>query len=133
MYNYRNNSESVVKKYDRNYVIKYYEAMKENKKYLIEHYKDQIILQQYYNFVAFHVLLIAVNYCFHPNNKDNYGIKSLREVCLNDVFKEGIKKSDFNKMTLSRKVTLFTLKFKLYFITAIICRIRQKQNKTQKI
>ena len=129
LYNYRNNSNSVVKRYDDNYAKKYLESMKKCKEYITSNYTDSKIKQNYYNYVAYHVMLVAVNYCFHPENKNKHKIKLLKEICSYDIFKEGILNSNFENISLTRKVTLFTLKHKLYFLTGLICKIRQRQNK----
>ena len=56
------------------------------------------------------------------NDEDliEYSFKSLRI--------EGIKKSNYKNISLTRKVTLFSIKHKMYFITEQICIFRQKQN-----
>lgn len=125
LYNYRLNINSVVKKYDPNYVNKYLKAMETCKKFIFNKYNDDIeIMQNYYNFVAYHVLLIAVNYCYNPKNK--YKRKSLIDTVKISIFKEGIKNSNYENISYSRKIALFMLKHKLYYITGIICIIRQK-------
>ena len=129
LYNYRNNSNSVVKRYDDNYAKKYMESMKKCKEYITSNYTDSKIKQNYYNYVAYHVMLVSVNYCFHPENKNKHKIKLLKEICSYDIFKEGILNCNFENISLTRKVTLFTLKHKLYFLTGLICKIRQRQNK----
>lgn len=129
IYNYRNNSNSVVKRYDENYANKYLYSMKVNKEYLLKNYYEEEILQNYYNFVAYHVMLVAINYCYHPYNIVKNRRKLLKEVCNIKEFKEGIIRSNFENISLTRKITLFTLKYKLYIFTEIICKIRQKQNK----
>lgn len=131
LYNYRNNEESAVKKFDKNYPNKYLKAMKYTKKYVFEQYNQDYIRQNYYNFVAFHVMLIAVNYCFHPCNKKR-GIKELKEICSINEFKEGIEDSNFEKISTTRKITLFCLKHRLYLLIKIICTIRQIQNNMKK-
>ena len=129
LYNYRNNSNSVVKRYDDNYAKKYLESMKKCQEYITSNYTDSKIKQNYYNYVSYHVMLVAVNYCFHPENKNKNKIKLLKEICNYDIFKQGILNSNFENISLTRKVTLFTLKHKLYFLTGLICQIRQRQNK----
>ena len=105
--------------------------MTESKKYILENFeKNQIVRQNYYNYVAYHVLLIAVNYCFHPNSQN--GKCKLRDVCNINEFKECIKKCNYENLSLTRKITLFTIKYKMYDVTKIICKIRQKQNNTNK-
>ncbi len=127
LYNYRINEHSVVKRYDENYVDKYLKSIIANKQYIFKNYKDDAeIIQNYYNYVAFHVFLIAVNYCYNKNNKNRN--KELRRVCNIDEFKTAIKKSNYNNLNLAYKITLFTLKYKLYFVTGLICKIRQMQN-----
>lgn len=127
LYNYRINSESVVKKFDIEYVQKYLKAMQYTKEYIFNNYKDKFVYQNYYNYVAFHLLLISVNYCFHKKNKLN-GRKELKKVCNILEFREALQKSNYNNISLTRKISLFCLKYKLYFIMELICRIRQKQN-----
>ena len=128
LYNYRFNENSVVKKYNNNYASNYLESMKKIKEYIIENYNDDEILQNYYNCVAFHVMLIAVNFCYHPNNKSNNKKQLLKEICQINEFNEGIEKSNFNNLSLTRKITLFTIKNKMFFLTELICKIRQIQN-----
>ena len=90
-----------------------------------------LIIQNYYNYVGFHVMLVAVNFCYHPDNKTKNRRKLLKEVCNYPEFKEGIRKSNYQNLSLTRMITLFTLKNKLYFFTSIICNIRQKQNQSK--
>ena len=136
LYNYRINNQSVVKRYDENYANKYLKSMKIIEEYIWQEYNEENeenieIKQNYYNFVAYHIMLIIVNYCYHPDNKMcNVQRKNmLKEVINNDLFIIGLKKSNYNNISLTRKITLYTLKHKLYWLTAIICKIRQKQNR----
>lgn len=130
LYNYRLNSDSAVKRYDPNYATKYLKSMEASKNYLLKKYNgDNDVIQNYYNLVAFHVLLIAVNYCFNIQNNQKNKIKSLKEICEWPEFKDAIRKCNYNNISLTRKITLFTIKSKLYLLTAIICIFRQKQMK----
>ena len=127
LYNYFFNSDSVVRKYDKNYVNKYYDSMKYMFEYINNNYKDKDLITNVYNYISYHVMLICVNYCYHPENKNKY--KSLKDVCNIKLFKEAIKKSNYNDLSLTRKITLFTIKNRLLVFTALICRIRQMQFK----
>ena len=129
LYNYRNNSNSLVKKYDADYANKYLHSMKITKKYLFDNYTEEIIRKNYYNFVAYHIMLIAVNYCYHPDNPQKNRKKLLDEVCNYEGFKEELEKSNYENISITRKITLFTLKHKLYWITELICKYRQMQNR----
>ena len=83
--------------------------------------------------MVYHVLLIVVNYCF--NNKNNFNlikqIKNLKQICNISEFKEAIKECTYNGFSITRKITIFTLKHKLYFITMLIGKIRQYQFKNK--
>lgn len=125
LYNYRINSESTVRKFDENYTKKYLSAMIKTKDYIIKNKKEEI---RFYNYVAYHVLLIVINYCFHPENEKK-GIQLLKEICEIPEFKEAIEYSNYEGFSFTRKATLFTLKHKLYIITSIIAKIRQHQLK----
>ena len=136
LYNYRINNQSVVKRYDENYANKYLKSMKIIEEYIWQEYNEENeenieIKQNYYNFVTYHIMLIIVNYCYHPDNKmcNAQRKNMLKEVINNDLFIIGLKKSNYNNISLTRKITLYTLKHKLYWLTAIICKIRQKQNR----
>ena len=127
IYNYRINQDSVVKKYDKDYVQKYISAIRKCKEFIdVEYNNDYEILQNYYNFVAYHVLLIAVNYCFNKNTTKK--IDKMKQLYKYKELEEGIKKSNYKNITISRKITLFAIKNKLHFITALICMYRQKTN-----
>lgn len=127
LYNYRVRHDSVTKSFDENYVEKYLNSMKINAQYILGNYDDNCIEQSLYNYIAFHVLLIAVNYCFNKYNK--HGISSMKRVCKNDIFKTAIRRSNYDYLSITHKISLFTVKHKLYWITKMICNIRQYQNR----
>ena len=99
LYNYRINNQSVVKRYDENYANKYLKSMKIIEEYIWQEYNEENeenieIKQNYYNFVAYHIMLIIVNYCYHPDNKmcNAQRKNMLKEVINNDLFIIGLKK-----------------------------------------
>ena len=125
LYNYRINTNSVVRKYDVNYAEKYTNSMMKMKDYINKKHNNELIKTNVFNYIVYHLMLICVNYCYNPENNDKYN--SLKQVCKMDIYKEAIKKSNYNNLSLSRKITLFTIKNKLYFLTALICKVRQSQ------
>ena len=128
LYNYRISLESTVKKYDKNYVEKYYNAMQKCYNYIYKNFVDNTeIISNIHNFIVYHVMLIAINYCYNPENLEKNKRKLLKNVCKIELFSEAIKKSNYNDLSLSRKIMLFTLKYKLYILSSLICIIRQKQ------
>lgn len=129
LYYSRFNSSSAVRKFDDGYADKYLKSVKREKEYVrvIYNEKKQIEL---HNFIAYHLLLVVINYCFHPENKQK-GIKLLKKVCNIPEYKEAVKYSKYKNFSLTRKITLFTLKYKLYILTSIIACVRQKQFKNR--
>lgn len=126
LYNYYFNPNSVVRNYDENYCNKYLKSMKLMDDYIRNNYFDKKVIQNLYNYIAYHILLICVNYCYHPENS-NGGVKSIKRICNIDLFKISIKNSNYDNLSISRKISLFSIKNKFYIIMAIICVIRQKQ------
>lgn len=126
LYNYRINENSVVKKYDINYQEKYLSGIESIETFLGVKQKEKI-KQAFNNFVVYHIMLITVNYCFHPDNNNQK--LSLKKIYDNKILKNAIEKSNYENISITRKITLFALKHKLYMLIAIICKYRQKQNR----
>ena len=129
LYNYRINRDSVVRRYDENYPEKYKKALNVIGDYLRINYKNNYkVRTNYFNFVVYHLMLIAVNYCYNPEKPISDRKNTLKKVCKQDLFAKSLKGSNYNNISLTRKITLWTLKNKFYFLTGIICKIRQNQN-----
>lgn len=129
LYNYHIHQDSVVRKYDVNYSSKYEKALKVIDDYLKEKYNDNSIINtNFYNFSVYHLMLIAVNYCYNPGNHKKNKIKLLKDICNKEVFAKALEGCNYNNISLTRKITIWTLKNKFYFLTDAICRIRQIQN-----
>ena len=131
LYHYRFNENSLVRKFDEKYAQKYLRAMQETKKYIDKNYNKPEIIKKFNNYIVYNILIIVINYCFNRNNKMSIikQIEELKKVCKIPEFKYAIKNCDYNGFSLTRKITIFTLKYKLYFITMLIGKIRQLQLK----
>ena len=132
LYNYRFNENSLVRKYDENYIKKYFDAMEETQKYLKQEYTgDELVEKNFYNYVSYHVLLIAVNYCFNPKNGRNFLEQKilLKEIYQIELFRKAIDNANYKELSKTRAITLFTIKHKLFILTAMICKFRQIQFK----
>lgn len=126
LYNYRVNLDSVVRRFDSNYVKKYTDSMEKMTKYIIDNYRGEKTIEvNLANYIVYHLMLISVNYCYNPQNNNKR--KSLKEVCKMRIYANAIKNSNYDNLSLSRKITLFTIKHRMYFFTEIICRVRQSQ------
>ena len=122
LYHYNFSSVSMVRTFNEFYADSYKKALKKME-VLIDKTK---YLTEWNNFVAHHLLLICINYCFNPSNKVSYCTKKqmLKEVLKDDLFLNGIKLSSLRDFSLSRRITLFCLKNKKYFLVYIISLIR---------
>ena len=131
LYHYRFNENSLVRKFDEKYAQKYLRAMKETKKYIDKNYNKPEIIKKFNNYIVYNILIIVINYCFNKNNKMSIikQIEELKKLCKIPEFKYAIKNCNYNGFSLTRKITIFTLKYKLYFITMLIGKIRQLQLK----
>lgn len=130
LYNYRFNNDSVVRKYDSNYANKYLKAMIKTKKYILKNYANNLLVNKNLNnYIVYHLLLVAVNFCFNSSNNKNFieQIKTLKNICNEEDFKIAIKNSNYKELSITRKITLFTIKNRLFLITGMICRFRQYQ------
>ena len=95
----------------------------------MEHIIDKTkYLIQWNNFVTHHLLLICVNYCFNLSNRVYYSAKKqmLKEVLKDDLFANSLILSNLRDFPLTKKITLFCLKHKIYFVVYIISIIRNK-------
>ena len=79
--------------------------------------------------MAYHILLIIVNYCFNSANNKKLikKVKLLKTICEIEEFRIAIKKANYNDLSITRKITLFTIKHRLFFLTSLICIYRQYQ------
>lgn len=127
LYNYRINADSAVRKYNSNYVETIHESMNEMYKFVCEMDENQTKEGNIYNYITYHLFLIIINYCCHPQNSNS--LKSIKEVCRIPLFKQSIDKSTYENLSISRKVFLFLLKRKMYLFLLIAGKIRQNQLK----
>ncbi|MDO4967641.1 MAG: glycosyltransferase [Candidatus Saccharibacteria bacterium] len=122
LYNYYATSNSVVKRWDKNYIKKYQKAVERIKAYMEEKYGNKYALEVE-NFVTYHAFLILVNFCCHNKNKDRLG--SLKRLMKIPVFREAIDNSSFDNLSFTRRVTLYCMKRRLYRLCIFIGRLRQ--------
>lgn len=124
LYHYNFSSGSIVRKFNRFYFECYKKSL--NK---IENIIDKTkYLIQWNNFVVYHLLLICVNYCFNLSNKVSYCTKKqmLKNVLKDDLFADSLILSNPRDFQLTKKITVFFLKHKIYFMVYLISIIRNK-------
>lgn len=126
LYYYRLNLNSVVRKYDEDYMLKYKVSMEKMLNYIKENYSnDKGVIQTLNNYIAYHSLLVAVNFCCHPLNENKR--ECLKKLRSDKIFSLGIEQSNFDDLSFNRRVSLLMMKNKNYLFLETICRFRQKQ------
>lgn len=133
LYNYRFNPNSIVRSFNEDYYVEIEKSLWRLRKILIN---DKTIKNKSYfdNFAVYFLLKIAVNYCFHPKNRRSYleKVQLLKSISNNPLFNSAIKNSNYSQITISRRISLFALKHKMYHVMALIAVIRQIQFKERK-
>ena len=126
LYHYVFSNSSTVRKFDKNYSINFESAMISIKNTL-QHIKYNSV--DWSNFVTYHLLLICVNYCFNNNNLLNYRQQKilLKNELKKPIFKFALKESRLKDFSLTRRITLFALKFQMFGLVKLISIIRNKQ------
>lgn len=122
LYNYFATSNSVVKRWDKNYIKKYHKAVEEIKNYMEEKYGRKYE-SEVENFITYHAFLILVNYCCHDRNK--HRLDSLKQLLKIDVFREAIDTSTYQNLSFTRRVTLYCMKHRMLKLCIFIGRFRQ--------
>ncbi len=125
LYFYRFNRNSAVRRFRPEYVNNFRKSM-ERADEVLQRSGMTYDRTDFENYAAYHVLLILVNYCCHPENPEK-GIRSIKEVLAVPVFAQAVKGSSFDNLSVSRKVTLAMLKCRAYGIADWIGRFRQMQ------
>lgn len=122
LYYYYFNENSLVRAYNNQYLYNYYDAMLKMYEYIND---NKIQSDSIYNYIAYHVLLILVNYCCNRSNKEK--IKSIKHIYKIDLFNKAIKLSNYSQLTITRKISLFAMKYRLILLAYLIGIIRQSQ------
>ena len=127
LYHYVISNESTVRTFNENYANNYEFSMAEIYGQLS---KNKLINKTYlFNFIAYHLLLICVNYCFNPQNTLSYRDQKrlLKKAISKKIFYESVKNSKLRDFSFSRSVSLLMLKCHFYFAVKLISTIRHKQ------
>ena len=84
---------------------------------------------EYDSCVLYHLLLIAVNFSFHPENPTvgKNRIKEFQMLTRQEIFEESLKNVHPENFSTTRKVTLICIQLHLYRIVQMIARIRHRQ------
>ena len=132
LYNYNVNEQSLVRKYNENYLNNYMKSAKIIKEYIYNNFDDEELKKLTNNYIVFTLTLVIINYCFNPKRNQGKILKETKEIhtiCNLDEYKTALKNIKLEYFSTARKIMVLALKMKLYFIASLIGHVRQLQMK----
>lgn len=126
-YHYFFNPQSAVRRFRSDYAQNFINSMgcvqDFVRQYLPEHQRDCD------NFILYHLLLISVNYSFHPDNPEKFywKIKHFKELVQMPLFSNALKNLNLKHYSITRKVTIIFVRLRFYLGVAVIARVRHMQ------
>lgn len=130
-YHYRYNPTSAVRRYQTDYVDRYMRAMEALRQDIGERKDKEYCRETYYSCVLYHLLLIAVNYSFHPQagQKRKEQMRAFGKLLKQPLFREALRHVHYKDFSKTRQITLGCIKCHFYFGVWVIARIRHRQFK----
>ena len=129
VYVYRRNANSAVRAFRSDYVTRI-EASMEAMREQIDGIPDKETYDSaFQSYVAFHLLLILVNYIFNPKAPwtDKERQVEYDTILDKSVFDECLHKVKIKDFSLTRKISLLSLKYRVYWLSQLIGYFRQRQ------
>lgn len=130
-YHYWFNSNSAVRKYRNDYADKYILSMEAINRDIRGKNDEAYYREAYYSCVLYHLLLIVINYSFHPES-ECYGkkkIKEFKKILKKPIFNEALKHIHYGDFSKTRKITLWCIKKHFYLVVKMIAQVRHMQFK----
>ena len=126
-YHYIYNSNSITNVHNENnhkLVVKCFEKIE--KEIFSE---NQDVIDLFYNRVKYVILTTAISGYFNPKNGEKYSIqkKKFKKFMENKMLKCALNNENNTGISFIRKITLFFIKYKLYFLVKIVAFVRYKQ------
>lgn len=127
LYNYRNNSSSVMRTFDTEKVENYLSALKKtNSKIPI----NSFLMDSYSFYIMMHFNLMMVHEVFDVENKMSYfqKRKMLKEVLNEKLVSKALQKIRLRQCKQKQTIPILLVKLKMYDIAALAFSLRSKQN-----
>lgn len=128
-YNYCYNPDSAVRRYQKNYAMRYVLGMEQIQYDLKKSNQMEKMKDDYDSCVLYHLLLIAVNDSFHPDREGTgrQKIFAFKKLLQETIFEKSLKNVCLRNFSISRKVALLCIKLHLYRLLQCIAMIRHWQ------
>lgn len=130
-YHYWYNASSAVRRYQSDYVQRYSRAMEALKRDIDERKDKEYCRETYYSCVLYHLLLIVVNYSYHPQSGRNAReqTNAFKKLLKQPLFREALRHVHYEDFSKTRQITLACIKCHFYFGVRMIARVRHMQFK----
>lgn len=128
-YYYRQHAASGVHRYHDRGIDVFEGALREFRRFIVEHHKSERFMQIYYMRCIFFFLDDMKIDFLHPDNPKSFGIKikEMKQIVTTDPYLEAIKHIDMTMVTGAKKIPVWLLKHDcirmLYFFFALYCRL----------
>lgn len=129
VYHYCINFKSAVRSFRSDYAERYILAMNTVRTDIIGMQSEERFLQSYFSFVLYHLLLIAVNYSYHPENPDSKRERKaqFRKLIGTEPFAEALQHVRYKDFSKTRAVTLWFIVHHQYSAVSWIAGFRHRQ------
>ncbi len=129
MYHYWFNSGSAVRRYRPDYAQRYIRSMEAIREDLEQMGDREYCRDAYDSCVLYHLLLIAVNDSFHPDNgqKGRAQRRAFRQMVQQPLFKKALRYIHYGDFSTTRKITLLCLRTRFDFGVYLIAKVRHWQ------
>ncbi|MCH3987859.1 MAG: glycosyltransferase [Lachnospiraceae bacterium] len=131
VYHYCVNFNSAVRRFRSDYARRYIMAMDAVKFDIKGQNEEEQFLASYFSFVLYHLLLVVVNYSFHPNNPDSKRerIINFRKFVCTEPFAEALQHVRYQDFSKTRAFTLWCIVHHQYEVVSCIASFRHHQFK----
>ncbi len=127
-YNYRYNENSISKTVDEKNTGYLVDCFKEIDLYIQRNNTREYFLSAFHQRVMYVLIAIAMSTYFHPSNKDRLPVKirKYKEVIYNNnIFKDALANGSVSELDKFRKITIYLIKHKFYFLLPVISGAKQ--------
>jgi len=122
VYNYKSIS-SLSTDYNNDCVLFGFSLIKDQ---IVKDVENDYLIEAFNNRMIYVIITIVVSGIFHPLNKDKYKVKKnkLNILLEKKIVKDTMKFANFKNIDISRKITYFLIKYRIYFLLFAISRLR---------
>ncbi len=131
LYTYQVNPDSAVRKFREDYPDRYEKAMRRIRADIRDAGLERELLGAYETCVLYHLLLVTVNFSFHPKQDKSARaqIAAYKKLAAKPMYREALQKGDAGQFSLSRRISVRLIRMRLWPGIYAVARIRHRQLK----